>query len=53
MKKIENKRKFTDAWFKFLQLQICNHFQNLENNLAKKKILNQKFFWKKNGSKEK
>ena len=53
MKKIENKRKFTDTWFKFLQLQICNHFQNLENNLAKKKNIKSKIFLEKKWFKRK
>ena len=53
MKNTENKRKFTDAWFKFLQSQICSHFQNLENNYAKEKNIKSKTFLEKKWFKKK
>ena len=57
MKKlIEIKKKLAGDWFKFLQTEMVNQFQLLENKMGKKNKKQTKYFikkeWKKNNKKE-
>ena len=36
---VEDKKKFTDKWFSYLQSQICNQFENLEKSFSIKENL--------------
>ena len=29
---IEDKKTYSDKWFSYLQAQICNHFEKIEND---------------------
>ena len=47
MLNVNTKKKLTEKWFEFLQMEICNEFENIENKLKNKQ---KKFFrreWKK------
>ena len=46
-KNIYLKKKLTSSWFYFLQQTICNEFEKIEINLAKKRGQKPKFFKKK------
>ena len=32
---IEDKKKYSDKWFSYLQAQICNHFEKIEKKIQK------------------
>ena len=48
----EIQKKLTSEWFKFIQLKICEEFQNLEKKFSKRKGIRPKYFkkneWRKN-----
>ncbi len=44
---INNKKKFASEWFVYLQKEICNQFQNLENQISKKNKKKPKKFKKR------
>ncbi len=44
---VEDKKKFTDKWFSYLQSQICNQFENLEKSFS----IKEKKFTRRNWSK--
>ena len=54
MKKlIEIKKKLAGDWFKFLQTEMVNQFQLLENKIGKKNKKQTKYFIKKEWKKKK
>ena len=53
IKNITLKKKLTSDWFKNLQSIICNEFQKLENDFAKKNKQKPKLFKKKSWKKSK
>ena len=49
---VENKKKLSESWFKYLQLKICNEFEKLENYSSKKNIKFKKRVWQKSDKSE-
>ena len=50
MKEIDIKKRLAENWFSYLQLEICNQFQKLENTskgIKKSKFVKRK--WRKKG----
>jgi len=46
---LESKKKFTDSWFSYLQLQICRQFEILEHSISRnpKKFISREWFKEK------
>lgn len=49
---INDKKKFVDKWFSYMQIQICSQFENLENKISKKPKRFKSRVWNKSKKKE-
>ena len=48
----EIQKKLASEWFRFLQIKICEEFQNIEKEFSKRKKLKPAYFKKKGVEKE-
>ena len=47
---LEDKKNYSDKWFAYLQAQICNHFEKIENDSKSLKKFVSSNWYKKSGS---